>query len=71
MTKLGKLSKIKKNTMETLKPEGTTLKKTTKNKTKHWKKMKHNNEPYTVLNNETHWKKKQENIMKNNDKWHI
>jgi hypothetical protein len=57
--------------METLKPEGTTLKKTTKNKTKHWKKMKHNNEPYTVLNNETHWKKKQENIMKNNDKWHI
>jgi hypothetical protein len=34
VTKLGKLSKIKENTMNTLKPEGTILKKTTKKQRK-------------------------------------
>jgi hypothetical protein len=39
-------------------------KKQRKNNTKHWKKWRHNNEPYTVLNNETHEK----NQEKTNEK---
>jgi len=61
--------KSTKNTMETLQPEGTILKKTTK---KQRKTLKTNKE--TIMNQtKKQWKtwKKSGTIMKNNDIWHI
>ena len=64
MTKLGRLSKIK-NTKETLQPEGTILKKTTKRQRNTLKKNKQTimNHIITVLNNENH-----ESSQENNEK---